>query len=399
MVKLGSSSIIEKSNANSQGTPFENGPPVFQVNQSADNTVISISGSWRLINLSEIIDQLKTIPASKDRKIILDGQEISELDTSGAMLLLQSAMGSERDSSGIELKNFSKKHLNVIELVRPYIETTQGKKKQKKVKAEKSLVKLGKATLNFFKVTKDYLPFVGKTSKIIAEDSLKPRNFRFKEFFVQLEQVFVSAIPVIILVTFMIGVVVSYISAEQIKKYGANLFIVDGISLAMLRELSPIIVAIIVAGRSGSAFTAQLGTMKMNDEIDAITILGLSPFRILVAPRLLAITLTIPLLVFIGDVIGIGAGMIIANLQLNLSPSTFIDRFLVAVPVRWAWLGFLKAPIFAIFIAIIGCRNGLNSKNNARSVGLNTTATVVQSIVSVIILDAIFAVIFQELDI
>lgn len=398
MIKTGSSKA-KNNDVNFQGTRLENDPPAFQVNKSGEGSVIAVSGSWRLVNLPEIIDQLGAASISREKAVTLDGKQITDLDTSGAMLLLQFVIGDEGKPSQVQLKNFSEMHSNIVELVRSHLETAQGEKEEKKVKTDKFLVRLGKATLHLLKVTKEILPFVGKTSQVIAEDSLKPWKFRRREFFVQLEQVFVNAISVIILVTFMIGVVVSYISAEQIKKYGANLFIVDGISLAMLRELSPVIVAIIVAGRSGSAFTAQLGTMKMNDEIDAITIFGLSPLRVLVVPRLLALVLTMPLLVFIGDVVGVGAGMIIADTQLNIAPSTFMDRFQTAVPLRWALLGFLKAPIFAMFIAIIACRNGINSESNARSVGLNTTATVVQSIVSVIILDAIFAVIFQELEI
>lgn len=388
-----------KDSANSKESHLENAAPTFQLNQVGENTVIQISGSWSLVNLPQIFDKLGAAKISAGQVVILDGTQISELDTSGAMLLLQLVIGDHGDYSHLQLKNFSEVHSNIIELVRSHIDTAKGEKEETKAKPNSLLVRFGKATLDFVKVTKEILPFVGKTSEVIAKDFLKPWNFRIKEFFVQLEQVFVNAIPVIILVTFMIGVVVSYISAEQIKKYGVSLFIVDGISLAMLRELSPAIVAIVVAGRSGSAFTAQLGTMKMNDEIDAITILGLSPLRILVVPRLLALILTIPLLVFIGDVVGISAGMLIADIQLNLSPSTFLDRFQTAIPVRWALLGFLKAPVFAMCIAIVGCRNGMNSASNAQSVGLNTTATVVQSIVSVIIFDAIFAVIFQELEI
>ena len=157
--------------------------------------------------------------------------------------------------------------------------------------------------------------------------------------------------------------------------------------------------AIIVAGRSGSAFTAHIGTMKLNEEIDAMQTIGLSPIRVLVLPRILALMVAMPLLTFIGDVVGIFGGMLISDLRLGISMTTFLNRLQVVVPVRSFMVGLIKAPVFAIFIAVIGCRLGLTVENNARSVGLSTTATVVRSIVAVILLNAAFAVLFVELGI
>jgi phospholipid/cholesterol/gamma-HCH transport system permease protein len=201
------------------------------------------------------------------------------------------------------------------------------------------------------------------------------------------------------LVTFLIGVVVAYLSAMQLQKYGANIFIVDGIGLTMARELSPVLVAIIVAGRSGSAFTAQIGAMKINEEIDALQALGLSPIHVLVLPRLIALILAMPLLTFVGDVIGIAGGALIANEMLGITPITFYERLQTVLPLKAYLVGLGKAPVFAAVIALIGCRMGFRVENTATSVGINTTSTVVQSIVSVILLDAAFAVIFQKLGI
>ena len=165
----------------------------------------------------------------------------------------------------------------------------------------------------------------------------------------------------------------------------------------MTREFSPLIVAVIMAGRSGAAFTAQLGTMKLTEEIDAIRTLGLSSAQVLVVPRVLALVLTLPLLVFVGDVAGLAGAMLMANATLDIPPQAFIDRLQVALSPKHYVIGIGKAPVFALFIAVIGCRMGMSVSRDTRSIGVNTTSTVVQGIVAVILLDAIFAVIFQEL--
>jgi phospholipid/cholesterol/gamma-HCH transport system permease protein len=171
------------------------------------------------------------------------------------------------------------------------------------------------------------------------------------------------------------------------------------VGLAICRELSPLLAAVIVAGRSGAAFTAQIGTMKVQEEIDAISTLGLSPLQVLVIPRLVAIVLALPLLVFVGDVAGIAGGALVAAWQLDIPPQAFLDRLHDVLPMRAVLVGLGKAPVFAAFIAIIACRMGMLVARDARSVGVNTTSTVVQSIVWVIVLDALFAVIFQHLGI
>jgi len=194
-------------------------------------------------------------------------------------------------------------------------------------------------------------------------------------------------------------VVFAYLLGDQAQQYGASIFVVDGLLLAILREVSPIIVAVLVAGRTGAAITAQIGTMKVTEEIDAITTLGLSPLAVLVIPRILALLIAMPLLVFIGDIAGIAGGMLVVEAQLDISKSIFMDRVVEVLDLKTLLVGLGKAPVFAIFIALIACRMGLSVTRDARSVGANTTSTVVQSLVAIIILNAIFAVMFVKLDI
>lgn len=198
---------------------------------------------------------------------------------------------------------------------------------------------------------------------------------------------------------FLLGVVFAYLLGSQAQQYGANIFVVDGLLMALLREISPVIVAILVAGRTGAAITAQLGTMKITEELDAIAMLGLSPLAVLVIPRILALLIAMPLLVFIGDIAGMLGGMLVSSVQLDVSNHMFVDRMADVLLLKTLLVGLYKTPAFALAIAMIACRMGLAVTRDARSVGTNTTSTVVQSLVAIIILNAIFVVMFVQLDI
>jgi phospholipid/cholesterol/gamma-HCH transport system permease protein len=215
----------------------------------------------------------------------------------------------------------------------------------------------------------------------------------------QVRDVFVGAIPIVSAMLFLLGVVFAYLLGDQARQYGANIFVVDGILLAVLREVSPVIVAVLVAGRTGAAITAQIGTMKVTEEIDAITTLGLSPLSVLVIPRMLALLLAMPLLVFIGDIAGVAGGMLVAQEQLDISTSMFMDRMADVLELKTLLVGLGKAPVFAVFIALIACRMGLAVTRDSRSVGANTTSTVVQSLIAIIVLNAFFSVTFVKLGI
>jgi phospholipid/cholesterol/gamma-HCH transport system permease protein len=231
----------------------------------------------------------------------------------------------------------------------------------------------------------------------LVRSLVNPRAIRVRELTTQFEHVCLNAIPVIALVTLLIGIVVAYLLGLQAEKYGANIFVVDGVGIGATREFAPIIVAVIVAGRSGAAFTAQLGAMRLTEETDAILTLGLSPIDVLVLPRVIALMIAMPLLVFIGDVMSLLGAMLIAQPMLDITPTTFVERLRDSLEIKHVYVGLIKAPVFALVIAVIGCRNGMSVERDTRAVGMATTSTVVQSIVSVIMLDAGFAVLFRSL--
>ena len=262
-----------------------------------------------------------------------------------------------------------------------------------------NIQRLGKSVIELISSLYTFVSFLGETLVLLGKVATGGMQFRYKEVVIQLERAGIRAAPIVCLVTYLIGIVVAYLFASQSEKFGANIYVVDAVGMGMCRELSPIITAIIVAGRSGSAFTAQIGTMKMTQEIDAISVLGLSPMAVLVLPRLVALIVTLPFLVFLGDIAGVFGGMTIADSSLNISFATFLTRLQANMPIRYIWIGLLKAPVFAFVVGVIGCYRGLHSESNALSVGQNTTSTVVQSIVAVILLNAAFAILFVQLKI
>lgn len=355
--------------------------------KSGDNQTAQLSGSWTVGHINELAKIEKRTISIKT----LDAGAIEALDTRGALCLARLKRKFSAQISGLKPQQNE-----LIKLVEPSV--------QQKIAPEKNihfgfLATLGLSSINIFRHVIGLLNSLGHATFGAFDLFRAPRKFRTREFFVQLELACLRAIPIIVLLTFLVGTVIAYLFSSQIIKYGANIFVVDGVALAMCRELSPLIIAVVVAGRSGSAYTAQIGTMKLNEEIDALVTFGLSPLQVLVMPRVLALVIAMPLLTFIGDIIGMGGGMIISQWYLGISPTTFIERLQNVLKLKSYFVGIGKAPVFAIFIALIGCRMGLNAENNAQSIGINTTSTVVQSIAAVIIVNAFFAVVFVELGI
>ncbi|MHB1145722.1 MAG: MlaE family ABC transporter permease [Thiobacillus sp.] len=326
---------------------------------------------------------------------ILDGAGVTRLDTNGAWLLLAAARPQASDPMP-ELRAFQPQHLAMFKLVAQHGPATAA---QFETPREGVRALTGRGTLALVGNLTGLLDFIGRLFLEFVALIFAPRRWRWREFGAQVRDVFVGAIPIVFGMLFLLGVVFAYLLGDQAQQYGANIFVVDGLLAAILREISPVIVAVLVAGRTGAAITAQLGTMKVTEEIDAITTLGLSPLAVLVIPRVLALLLAMPLLVFIGDIAGIAGGMLVAQQQLDISTYMFMDRLADVLLLKTLLVGLGKAPVFAVFIALIACRMGLAVTRDARSVGANTTSTVVQSLVAIIILDAAFAVLFVRLDI
>ncbi|MBT5267471.1 MAG: ABC transporter permease [Rhodospirillaceae bacterium] len=261
------------------------------------------------------------------------------------------------------------------------------------------LAHAGEAVVSAALVGRDLLGFFGFTLVTIFGLLTFRRRLRGVAFINQIEATGLNAVPIVGLLCFLVGVVLAYMGALQLERFGAAILTVNLVGVSVLREIGVLLTAIIVAGRSGSAFTAQIGTMKVNQEVDAMETLGLSPIDVLVMPRLLALMVALPLLTFIGDILGLAGGALIAVMNLKMTISQFLTQLSLAVDFWDFGTGMIKAPIFAYVIALVGCHQGLKVSGSAESVGQRTTRSVVESIFIVIVLDAAFAVFFAELGI
>lgn len=242
------------------------------------------------------------------------------------------------------------------------------------------------------------LGFVGESAFAFKGSVAHPARFRWRPILYNIRSAGFDALPIVGLLSFMLGIVVAYQGADQLRQYGANIFVVDLVGLSMLREFAPLITAIIVAGRSGSAYAAQIGTMCVTEEIDAMRTLGIAPLELLVLPKVLALLIALPLLTVFADVCGVFGGMIMARAQLGVGFEEFIDRFAKEIGVTAYLVGLGKAPVFAAIIAVVGCFQGFRTKGGADSVGRQTTRSVVQSIFLVIVADGLFSIAFSALD-
>ncbi len=259
------------------------------------------------------------------------------------------------------------------------------------------LEKIGKYTVETAKDIKDFVTFVGHMFAALFQTWPNPKSIRIKETVYHIHQSGFNALLIIGLTFFLVGMVISYQGSVQLAKFGADMFIVDTVAISITRELGPMITAIVIAGRSGSAYTAEIGAMKITEEISAMRTMGFDPYTFLVLPRVIALMIALPLLIFFADIMGILGGMFAANMQLGISVTQFMDRLYEVLEVKHYLLGMIKGPIFAFIIATVGCFRGFQVSNNTESIGLHTTASVVNSIFLVIAFDALFSVLYTEL--
>jgi phospholipid/cholesterol/gamma-HCH transport system permease protein len=367
--------------------------PWYALERGEDGWALRLSGDWRLENLDALNAGLGRLPALGDRRVSVAGSGLAGLDSAGVMLLVRRLEDAGASWGQVALLDFSPQHLALTQLVAERLQASP----QPAAAREGWLHIVGRYAVTLLREGVNRLAFLGRIAQALSDLVMRPALFRGREFIVQLEVVGLGALFIVALMTFLIGVVFAFLLGIQIEKFGANIFIVDGVALAVTRELSPLLTAILVAGRSGAAFTAQIGAMKVTEEIDAIAMLGLSPLQVLVLPRLLAIVAAMPLLAFVGDAMGVLGASLVASWQLDITAYTFFTRMKDVLPLGTVLFGLNKTPVFAAAIAFIACQNGFAVSRDARSVGGRTTATVVQSLVAVILIDAAFAIAFPDI--
>ncbi|MFM2058058.1 MAG: hypothetical protein RLY71_2443 [Pseudomonadota bacterium] len=366
--------------------------PWFTLDTAAAGSTLRLNGAWRLADLAEIERALARLPLPADTRI--DASALAQIDSASALLLLrtlqQAGVAPAAPWSGL-----APVPARIVAKVRERLDATAAPHAPRRFNL---LARLGHQAAALVGLLHGHVNFLGATLVALAELLWRPGRLRLRELVVQIGQTGLAAIPVVALVTLLIGVVVAYLLGLQAAQYGASIFVVDGVGIGATREFAPIIVAVVLAGRSGAAFTAQLGSMRLTEEVDAIRTLGLAPMQVLVVPRVLALLLTLPLLVFVGDVMSLLGAMAITGPMLDIMPPAFLARLHETLDLRHVLVGLAKAPVFALVIAVIGARMGLTVARDTRALGDATTSTVVQSIVAVILVDALFALLLQALE-
>ncbi len=371
----------------------------LETSQEGDVLNVRAGGRWT------VDDALQLDPLTRDRmpagvrQVRADLSEIEALDTAGAWILWR--WGQEFRARGIEIERLASRPEDdaLFHLVESSQCTAEDTVRELPNPILTLFEDMGRTTfwaINELKVT---FNFLGQAIVTFALTMLRPRMWRPKALLTQIEHTGIRALPIVGLLSFLVGVVMAYQGSVQLAVFGAQVFTVDFVGIATLREIGVLMTAIMVAGRSGSAFAAQIGTMKVSEEIDAIETLGLDPIQVLVLPRLLALIITLPLLTFWADVTGVLGGAVMIIFDLGMSPTQFLTRLQGALSYNHFLVGIVKAPVFAVIIALVGCEKGLVTKRNAESVGLQTTLSVVQSIFLVIVADALFSIMFSVLGI
>ncbi len=354
-----------------------------------------VGGAWVISTVVAVrrdIDRLR-LRGGERREVKVDGSALTGIDSVGALVLAQLVGRLEGEGVNVSWSSFAPQYLEFIEA----IQTLDYPEERPKRKADSIAVQAGKGAYAFLDTTKSALSFFGLVLVAFVDVIRRPWRVRWTAVVHHMHMTGLNAMPIVGLLTFLIGIVLTFLSAKQLTQFGATIFVADLIGIALLRELGVLITAILVAGRSGSAFTAQLGAMRVNEEVDALQAMGLDPVEVLTVPRILALVLSLPLLSFFATMMGIFGGMLIANLTMDISFVQFIERIHMSVKPRQFYIGMIKAPVFAFIIAMIGCFEGFKVSGNAESVGRHTTRSVVESIFLVIVCDAAFAMLFFTL--
>jgi phospholipid/cholesterol/gamma-HCH transport system permease protein len=358
------------------------------------NNELVCQGDWTLANLKELKTEFKNIRWPAKGTITINGNAINKMDSAGAWLLSRQFKNLDDQHCKADLTDFSEQHQKLLNLIE---EQDAANAPMPARKIPGWLADIGKYAVQQVAELRDFLSFTGKLSIETLRLIRHPKHFRWAALVNVLDTTGFRALPIIALLSFMIGVVMAYQMGTQLRSYGANLFIVDFLGLSILREFGPLLTAIMVAGRTGSAFTAQLGTMKINQEIDALNTMGVTPGELLLLPRIIGLVIALPLLTIWADIFGTLGGMIMAHNMLGILPHDFLQRFAHVIPLRTLLIGLGKAPVFALLISAIGCFEGMRVHGSADSVGQQTTRSVVLSIFFIIVADAIFSIIFNKM--
>jgi phospholipid/cholesterol/gamma-HCH transport system permease protein len=363
-----------------------------------DRRELAVGGAWTIAQSARLDRELNALGQAQG--VSIDASKVTKLDSAGAWLLLRTRRALGGNDQGHAALNVPERYAALLESLDQEEKPAATRKSRIPHGFRGRLFRIGRATMHVRDQSVSMLGYLGRVTVESGEAIARPKhNLRVAAIIHQVEETGINALPIVGLLSFLIGVVIAYQGITQLHKFGAELFAIDGLGIITLREMGVLMTAIIIAGRSGSAFTAHIGTMRVNEEIDAMQTMGLNTIDTLVLPRIIGLVIALPLLTLYADIMGLIGGAVMCYFDLHTTIPAYLRELQQALTVKTLFVGLVKAPVFAFMIALVGCYEGFQVERNAASVGLLTTRSVVEGIFLVIVLDAAFSIMFSVLGI
>ncbi len=368
------------------------------IDDAGDRRRVTLSGRWTMDGVDVLARAIGRAAAGAPREVELDASGVETLDLTGAWLLHSLEGRLARVGAGVAWRGGRPASLKFIDEVLAGGAEEAPRETDHLAIVTAPLRSLGRLAIEFRRAVLDHLSLLGGIVACFGRACLQPRRFRLSSIVRHVWDTGVTAVPIVALIAFLIAVIVAYIGAQQLRAYGGEIYVADLVTVAVLRELGVLLTAIIVAGRSGSAFAAEIGVMRLNDEVDALRAIGLDPVEVLVLPRVLGLVIALPLLTVVADAMGLTGGALLTWSLVDMTFTQYWERVNDSIAPTTFWAGMLKAPVFALMIGLVATLRGLQVRESSRELGRLTTVAVVQSIFLVILADALFAVLYMEID-
>jgi phospholipid/cholesterol/gamma-HCH transport system permease protein len=366
-------------------------PEAVEIEERQGETVLALAGRVAVDRIEALDRSLKAWRGGGS--VVVDLSNVDVLDTAGAWLVVTLVQRLEGEGATVRVEGASETQRQLLDRVTASLPAEHAPEERARGLLP-WLERIGRGTATIGGLVLELLSFLGETIARLVGVLIRPWRLRGTSLVAQMHEAGFNAVPIVVLMTFLIGIVLGYQGAAQLRQFGAEVFVVDLIAISILRELGVLLTAIVVAGRSASAFTSSIGSMKMQEEIDAMRTLGLDPVEVLVVPRVLALLIMLPVLAFLGNMSGLLGGMIMSWIELGISPALFVVRLLDGTDVNHFLVGMVKAPVFAIIIAVVGAYQGMKVEMDAASLGRRTSVSVVLAIFLVIVFNALFSIFF-----
>ena len=360
--------------------------------------LIGLAGRWTMDRVDGLARAIGPAAAGAPATVEIDASGLETLDLTGAWLLHSLEGRLAKAGAAVSWRPARPQPLAFVDELLAEGDAAESIPAPRAPLVTRPLRRIGRLTVGFRRSVLDHLSLLGGVVTVLGRACLSPHRFRLPSIIRHAYETGVTAIPIVALIAFLIAVIVAYIGAQQLRLYGGEIYVADLVTVSVLRELGVLLTAIIVAGRSGSAFAAEIGVMQLNDEVDALRAIGLDPVEVLVVPRVLGLVLALPLLTVVANAMGLAGGALLTWSLVDMTFAQYWDRVNESIGPTTFWAGMLKAPVFAFVIALVATLRGLQVRDSSRELGRLTTVAVVQSIFLVILLDALFAVLYMETD-